>query len=93
MTEVLSSDMFSKKLEQAVADTGQKEQPVRMVEETGKTRSLAMLNAEFEHCYTKGPVSWKYLWKSVVVAALKCLLHSPLLVSSLLILSAGAQLS
>jgi len=35
VTEVLSSDMFSKKLKQAVVHTGQKKQPVGVVEETG----------------------------------------------------------
>lgn len=78
VTDVLSSDMFSKKLKQAVVDTGQKEQSVGMLEEIGKARFLVMLNAEFEHAYTKGSVSWKYLWISVVLAALKCFSHSPL---------------
>lgn len=93
VTEVLSSDMFSKKLKQAVVGTDQEDQRVRMVEEIGRTRFLERLNAEAEHCYTKGSVSWKYLWISVVVAALKCFSHTPFLGNSLPTLSVGAQIS
>lgn len=91
-TEILSSNMFSEKLEKAVADIGQKEQSVRIMEEIGRTRLLVMLNAQFEPCCPNSSVSWKYLQMTVVAATLKSFSHSPFIGNSLPSLSVGTQL-